>query len=279
MNNFERDGERVMISFFKRIALISSMIAVIGCTPASEPSSTAATPLPDFSVYNAYTQVYPESVFLTQNHATGHVGDLFFTHWKDGGSASQALNAKGEFEITWEGGGYNYVGGPGWHYGDKNRVIGYHLNDDSGASYVTLYGWGYDKTMDPKDPARLVEYYVLQRYTYNPGKDGIYGITFVSNGIEYKTYRTIREEKPSINNTETFYQYWSVPTEALPLGQDHQIIFGDHVAAWEKSGWALPNMNNIHASDDPTYQVFAIEVFNPPADGKASGRVWDATPR
>ena len=35
-------------------------------------------------------------------------------------------------------------------------------------------------------------------------------------------------------------------------------------------------MNNIDGSDDPTYQVFAIEVFNPAADGVASGRVWDA---
>jgi endo-1,4-beta-xylanase len=35
--------------------------------------------------------------------------------------------------------------------------------------------------------------------------------TFISNGVEYSTYRTLREEKPSINSTSTFYQYWSKP--------------------------------------------------------------------
>jgi len=37
-------------------------------------------------------------------------------------------------------------------------------------------------------------------------------------------------------------------------------------------------MNNLDASDDPTYQVMAIEVFNPENDGTASGRMWDVTP-
>jgi endo-1,4-beta-xylanase len=57
-----------------------------------------------------------------------------------------------------------------------------------------------------------------------------------------------------------------------------EIIFADHVQAWADSGWTLPDMNNFAASDDPIYQVIAVEVFNPSKDGTASGRVWDATP-
>nr|WP_279169489.1 glycoside hydrolase family 11 protein [Providencia huaxiensis] len=266
----------MMSQLLKKISIAAALASLIACAHISPVEDIAARDA-GFSKFNAYTQTYQNEIFLTQSHATGHVEDLFFTHWKDGGTASQKLNAKGEFVIHWQGGGYNYVGGPGWSSGDRNRVIGYHLNEDSGANYVTLYGWGYDKTMDPKDPAHLVEYYVLQRTIHDRKKqNGEFGKTFVSNGIEYSTYRTIREEKPSINNTETFYQYWSIPKADLPLGQDHKIIFADHVKAWEATGWIIPDMNNIDGSDDPTYQVFAIEVFNPAADGVASGRVWDA---
>ncbi len=235
-------------------------------------------PAPDLSKFSAYTQKHTSRTVITSNHATGHVGDFFFTHWKDGGSTSLTLDTTGEFNVTWQGGGYNYVGGPGWHYGDLDRVIGYNFSNESGASYVTLYGWGYDKSMPTSDPAHLVEYYVLQRWTFDPSQSGTFGKTFTSNGIEYSTYRSTRQGQPSINGRSTFYQYWSKPSRQQPLGQDHKIIFADHVKAWADTGWIVPNMNNLDASDDPTYQVMAIEVFNPGSNGTAAGRVWDATP-
>jgi len=248
-------------------------------TEPAHVEATSSAPKADITKYSAYTQKFPDKALLTQNHATGHVGDFFFTHWKDAGAASLNLSADGSFSVSWQGGGYNYVGGPGWHYGDANRVIGYRFNEDSGASYITLYGWGYDKTMPTSNPAHLVEYYILQRWTYDPSQNAEFGKTFVSNGVEYSTFRSIREQKPSINNVTTFYQYWSKPTQQRPLGEDQTIVFADHLKAWADSGWVLPNTNNFDASDDPTYQVMAVEVFNPPKDGTASGRVWDATPR
>lgn len=271
-------------------ALLTSalILGIAGCggSPAPDADAEAAQPQPEAATtaqarppitkFKAYTGRVEGETLLTQGHATGHVGDVFFTHWKDGGEASFKLDAQGNFRIDWIGGDYNYVGGPGWASGDRDRVIGYRLDEDSGASYVTLYGWGYDKDMDPSDPAHLVEYYVIQRGVRTPGQGGEEGITFTSNGVEYTTRRTVRTQKPSINNTATFYQYWSVPAEQLPLGQDHTIIFADHVAAWERNGWKLPDMDNFDASDDPTYQVFAVEVFLVDKDGTASGRVWDA---
>lgn len=236
-------------------------------------------PSSEITKFSAYTQQFQIPTTIAQNHATGHVGEFFFTHWKDGGATALKLDPEGNFNVSWQGGGYNYVGGPGWHFGDKDRVIGYRFDQDSGATYITLYGWGYSKTIPKTDPAHLVEYYILQRWTYDPSQDGEFGNTFISNGVEYSTYRTIRNQKPSINNTATFYQYWSKPSEQRPLGQDHHLIFADHVKAWADNGWIIPNMNNFDASDDPTYQVMAVEVFNPPNNGKASGRVWDATPR
>ncbi|HEY7771953.1 MAG TPA: glycoside hydrolase family 11 protein [Marinagarivorans sp.] len=262
-------------------AILLGLSSLAGCTsaPQAEKEATKTTtnaPAKSITQFAAYTQKFTGSTQLTQNHATGHVGDFFFTHWKDGGSTALNLDTNGAFSVSWEGGGYNYVGGPGWHYGDEDRIIGYRFNEDSGASYITLYGWGYDKTMPESDPAHLVEYYILQRWTYDPSQDGIYGTTFVSDGVEYSTYRSVREVKPSINGPTTFYQYWSKPKTQRALGEDHKIIFADHVKAWAESGWIIPDMNNFDASDDPTYQVMAVEVFNPPKDGTASGRVWDA---
>jgi endo-1,4-beta-xylanase len=258
------------------------ILGIVGCaTPSasdalSPRAGTVTEAKPPISKFKAYTQRFEGQTLLTQSHATGHVGDLFFTHWKDGGEASFKLDEHGNFKIDWVGGNYNYVGGPGWEYGDRNRVIGYNLREDSGASYVTLYGWGYDNKMDPADPAHLVEYYIIQRWVRTPAQGGEQGISFVSDGVEYATYRTVRTEKPSINNTATFYQYWSVPKEQLPLGVDHKIVFADHVKAWEANGWKLPNLNNFDASDDPTYQVFAVEVFLAEKGGTVSGRMWDA---
>ncbi|MDO3381622.1 glycoside hydrolase family 11 protein [Gilvimarinus algae] len=262
-----------------------SLCGLASCTPEppatetaqSEKSVASVSSAASIDKFQAYTKKYPESAKITQNHATGHVGNFFFTHWKDGGSTSLSLDKTGAFSVSWEGGGYNYVGGPGWHFGDKNREIGYRFDEDSGASYITLYGWGYDKTMPTTDPAHLVEYYILQRWTYDPSQDGVFGKTFVSDGVEYSTYRSTREQKPSINSTSTFYQYWSKPTEQRALGEDHKIIFADHVQAWADTGWIIPDMNNFDASDDPTYQVMAVEVFNPGSDGTASGQVWDAS--
>lgn len=238
---------------------------------------TTVVPTPDLTKFSAYTGKKTSRTVMTSNHATGHVGDFFFTHWKDGGSTSLTLDTTGDFSVSWQGGGYNYVGGPGWHYGDLNRVIGFRFASDSGASYIALYGWGYDKDMPKSNPAHLVEYYILQRWTYDPSQGATYGKTFVSNGVEYSTYRSTRNQQPSINGRSTFYQYWSKPTRQAAFGQDHKIIFADHVKAWADTGWVLPNTNNLDASDDPTYQVIAVEVFNPGSSGTASGRVWDAT--
>lgn len=275
--------------FGLKTTILLAVCSIVSCAPTQNASETiedaakrsAASHLEASNInkHQAYTQKFSKTALLTQNHATGHVGNFFFTHWKDGGSASLTLDADGAFSVSWQGGGYNYVGGPGWHFGDKERVIGYRFNEDSGASYITLYGWGYDKNMSTSNPAHLVEYYILQRWTYDPSQNATFGKTFVSNGIEYSTYRSIREQKPSINSPSTFYQYWSKPTKQRPLGQDHEIIFADHVQTWADTGWIIPDMNNLDASDDPTYQVMAVEVFNPPKDGTASGRVWDATPR
>jgi hypothetical protein len=212
-----------------------------------------------------------QALTITSNHQIGFVGDWFYTHWKDAGTTSQTVNSDGTFSVTWQGGNYNFVGGPGWNNGNVNRKIGYNVSADGGASYITLYGWS-------RNP--LVEYYILQRWTYDPSAGATQGTTFTSNGTTWTTYRSQRVNQPSIDGTKTFYQYWSKPSQQKALGQNHEIIFADHVAAWAASGWNLGNLNDLGptpGTSDPTYQVMAVEVFNPASSGTGAGKVWDAT--
>jgi endo-1,4-beta-xylanase len=203
-----------------KTTVLLAVCGLVSCTTGQQASESNAkvaaashVAASTINKFEAYTQKFTEDTRITQNHATGHVGDFFFTHWKDGGSASLSMSTDGAYSVSWAGGGYNYVGGPGWHFGDVNRVIGYHFNEDSGANFVTVYGWGYDQNMPASNPAHLVEYYILQRWTYDPSQHATFGKTFTSNGVEYSTYRSIREDKPSINGSTTFYQYWSKPAE------------------------------------------------------------------
>lgn len=109
--------------FQVKTMLLLALCGLVGCsagedTPeATESEATEedakASAVNAIDKYEAYTEKFSEPTQITQNHATGHVGDFFFTHWKDGGSASLTLDPDGAFSVSWEGGGYNYVGGPG----------------------------------------------------------------------------------------------------------------------------------------------------------------------
>src|SRR5690606_22765882 len=125
-----------MTDRFTQTLLTSALIlGIAGCgaSPApdadadgaAQPQPQAATPAqakPPITKFKAYTQRFEGETLLTQNHATGHVGDVFFTHWKDGGEASFKLDEQGNFRIDWIGGDYNYVGGPGWERGEVGRA-------------------------------------------------------------------------------------------------------------------------------------------------------------
>ena len=86
------------------------ILGLAGCTTLSasdapRPHAAAAVPAkPPITKFKAYTQRFAGETLLIQSHATGHVGDLFFTHWKDGGEASFKLDEQGNFKIDWIGG-------------------------------------------------------------------------------------------------------------------------------------------------------------------------------
>jgi endo-1,4-beta-xylanase len=186
---------------------------------------------------------------LTSN-STGTNNGFYYSFWKDSGNASMNLLAGGRYQSSWDNSTNNWVGGKGWNPGSSSRVIsysGYYGVDNSQNSYIALYGW----TRSP-----LIEYYVIESYgSYNPascsgGTD--YG-SFQSDGATYNVRRCQRVNQPSIDGTQTFYQYFSVRNPKKGFGNiSGTITFANHANFWASRGLNLGNHN---------YQILASEGY------------------
>lgn len=186
---------------------------------------------------------------LTAN-STGTNNGFYYTFWKDSGDASMGLQAAGRYTSQWTNSTNNWVGGKGWNPGNSTRVVSYSGNfgvDNSQNSYLAFYGW----TRSP-----LIEYYVIESYgSYNPascsgGTD--YG-SFQSDGATYNVRRCLRTQQPSIDGTQTFYQYFSVRNPKKGFGAiSGTITFANHANFWASKGLTLGNHD---------YQVLATEGY------------------
>jgi hypothetical protein len=137
---------------------------------------------------------------------------------------------------------------------------------------LALYGW----TRSP-----LIEYYVVESYgSYNPstcsgGTD--YG-SFQSDGATYNVRRCQRVNQPSIDGTQTFYQYFSVRNPKKGFGNiSGTVTFANHVNFWRTKGL------NLGSNHD--YQVMATEGYQSRgssditvSEGGGGGGAGGATP-
>jgi len=185
---------------------------------------------------------------LTTNE-TGTDEGFYYTFWKDTGDASFTLETGGRYQSQWNSSTNNWVGGKGWNPGGRKAVNyeGYYGVDSTQNSYIALYGW----TRDP-----LIEYYVIESFgSYDPsscsgGQD--FG-TFESDGGTYKIRRCERVQQPSIEGTQTFYQYFSVRQNKKGFGNiSGTVTTGNHFDAWASAGL------NLGAHD---YMVLATEGY------------------
>src|SRR5688572_399865 len=176
------------------------------------------------------------------SNQTGTNNGFYYSWWKDSpGSACITMGPAGNYSTTWSNVN-NFVGGKGWSTGSPNRVVNFSGSFNGGSNgYLCLYGWTRNS---------LIEYYVVENYGSWTPPGGTSAGTFTSDGGTYNLYRTQRVQQPSIDGTQTFYQYWSVRTSKRSTGT---ITFANHVAAWASKGW---NLGSSWA-----YQIMATEGY------------------
>ncbi len=204
-----------------------------------------------------------DNTILCRN-VTGDHGGLYHTFWHDSGDGCMTLDRHGGYNVYWklskQG---NLVAGRGWRRGSPDRVIGYRARQfvPGANGYLAVYGWSTNP---------LVEYYIVEAWGgfKPPSPDAISLGTVRSDGGNYHLYRTRRVEKPSIEGTASFDQYWSVRDERRALNRDNTVTLANHVDAWRQAGMTLGSLD---------YQVLATEGFG--STGASSIVLWDASPR
>ncbi|EAU84034.1 xyn11C [Coprinopsis cinerea okayama7 len=189
-------------------------------------------------IQGAFTAPTPDnSTTLERRQAAS-----FWTNWSEGNIGVRCTpGAGGSYTATWGGSTGGFVCGKGWSRGGSRAVTYSGTYNATGPGYLALYGW----TRNP-----LIEYYVIESYAVlAPGEPWTYRGVFTSPEGTYEMYESTRVNKPSIEGTRTFQQYWSVRTEKRVGGT---ISTQRHFDEWARVGMRL----GWH-----DYMVFATEGF------------------
>jgi len=192
-----------------------------------------------------------------QANASGGTGTdhgFFWSLYYSGGSASisfpQAGTYPGNYAMTWSGVN-DVVGGKGWNPGSTHS-IGYNCGSISGFNNFSIYGW----TTSP-----LIEYYICEMGSVATGTRVN---TVSSDGHTYTFYKHQQVNQPSIQGTQTFWQYldqWG----GTSLGANHTVTTANHINNWKShGGQGFGNYN---------YQILACENWGG-GSGSVNATVW-----
>jgi len=191
----------------------------------------------------------------TNAYSSGTDHGYFWSLYREGGSGSisfpQAGQYAGNFAISYSNVN-DIVGGKGWSTGAA-RTIGYNIGSQSGSyNFVGIYGW----TTSP-----LIEYYVAERGSVS---GGTYVNSVSSDGHSYSFYKQQRVNAPSIQGTQTFWQYkdnWG----GAGTGSNRTVTMSNHINNWRnRGGQGFGNYN---------YQIFAMEAWGGKS-GYINATVW-----
>jgi endo-1,4-beta-xylanase len=174
------------------------------------------------------------------NNATGTIDGYNYELWKDSGTTSMTLNGGGTFSCSWSN-----INNALFRIGKKfdstkthqqlgNITVNYGCNySPNGNSYLCVYGW----TRSP-----LIEYYIVDSWgSWRPPGGSSKGTINIDGGT-YDVYQTQRVNQPSIDGTQTFYQFWSVRTAKKTSGT---ISVTQHFNAWASKGMTLGKMYEV----------------------------------
>lgn len=188
---------------------------------------------------------------ITSN-STGTNNGYFYSYYRTGGSGTMTLGSGGNYAVSWSGVG-DIVCGKGWNPGSRQTVYyncGAYTNSGGGSQGV--YGW----TTNP-----LIEYYVEDN---GSSFAGTYEGSVNTDGGTYNIYKHQQVNQPSIQGTQTFWQYISVRTSNRGTGQNVAVTLPNHFNAWASHGMNLGTFN---------YQILYVESYNG-GSGYVNQTVW-----
>ncbi|KAK3299892.1 concanavalin A-like lectin/glucanase domain-containing protein [Chaetomium fimeti] len=168
-----------------------------------------------------------------------------FNSWSEGGSNIRCVNGQGgSFTADWDSQG-GFVCGKGWN-GQGARTITFSgTYNATGPGYLAIYGW----TRNP-----LIEYYIVESYPeLAPNEVWTSKGEFTIDEGTYEIFTSTRVNKPSIEGTRTFEQYWSVRKEKRVGGT---VTTTKHFDAWKEQGMTLGTYDSV---------IVAVEGYT--ADG------------
>ncbi|KAK4155660.1 concanavalin A-like lectin/glucanase domain-containing protein [Chaetomidium leptoderma] len=157
-----------------------------------------------------------------------------FNSWSEGNSNVRCVNGQGgSFSADWNSKG-GFVCGKGWN-GQGARTIKYSgTYSATGPGYLAIYGW----TRNP-----LIEYYIVENHAdLAPNEPWTSKGNFTTDEGTYEVFTSTRVNKPSIEGTRTFQQYWSVRQEKRVGGT---VTTTKHFDQWKKLGLALGNYDSV----------------------------------
>ena len=202
------------------------------------------------------TETVTEAPSVITENALGTVDGHDYELWKDQGTTEMTLTGEGTFTCNWSD-----INNALFRIGKKFdctktwEEIGTITLDYAvdyfpvGNSYLCIYGW----TREP-----LVEYYVVQSWG-NWRPPGAAAIATVDIGDStYDIYKTQRVNQPSIDGTQTFYQYWSVRKGKRT---EDTVCLTDHFRAWQEQGLELGKLYEVALTVEGYQSSGTAKVF------------------
>jgi len=116
-------------------------------------------------------------------------------------------------------------------------------------SYIGIYGWARNPDAE-KAEDKLIEYYIVEDWFGNQWQADTTPMTtnttggevlgcFTLDGAVYDVIKNVRIQKPSIDGTKTFVQYFNIRQTPRKYGT---ISITEHFKQWERMGLLLGNM-------------------------------------